>query len=112
MGPIVEPMALTKLGALSQGWSGYSRSAMKAAMRPPLRKVRYFGATLAKSKAGLTKLATTLMPRVATAKVRAASRTRNVLSNLAEISAGSRMTLPYTLLAAAVVIAATREKRI
>jgi hypothetical protein len=49
---------------------------MSAAMSPPRLKLILLGKTLAKSKAGETKLATTLMPSVATAKVSAASRAR------------------------------------
>src|SRR5438552_10842106 len=70
------------------------------------------GNTFEKSKAGETKLATTLMPSVATAKVTAASSARNQLSNLAEICSGCSSTSPYTLKAAMVVMPATSENRI
>ena len=48
---------------------------------------------LAKSKAGETKFATTLMPSVATANVSAASSARNQLSKRAEISSGMQQRL-------------------
>src|SRR5205807_9931238 len=90
-----------------QGANGYSTSAMSAAMYPPLLKVIRFGNTFAKSNAGETKLATTLMPSVATANVSAASSARNQLSNLAEIWSGCSSTSPYTVKAAVVVTPAT-----
>src|ERR1035441_3448769 len=58
------------------------------------------GKTFEKSNAGETKLATTLMPSVATAKVTAATSARNQLSNLAEICSGCSITSPQTLKAA------------
>src|SRR5438477_640273 len=49
----------------SHGAKGYNTSAMSAAMYPPLLKLICFGNTFAKSNAGETKLATTLIPSVA-----------------------------------------------
>src|SRR6476660_8945690 len=55
-------------------------SAITALIRPPRLKSMCRGATLARSYAGETKLATTLIPTVATAKVTApSSRTHHVV---------------------------------
>src|SRR6266700_1620225 len=66
----------------------------------------------AATNAGETKLATTLIPSVATAKVSAASSARNQLSNFAEIWSGCSSTSPYTVKAAVVVTPATSVNRI
>ena len=55
-----------------------------AAIMPPGRQLIFCGYTLEKSKAGETKLATMLMPIVATMKVSAPSTTAKVLSMLGD----------------------------
>ena len=71
-----------------------SRTEPTAAIMPPVRQLIFCGLTLEKSNAGLTKLATMLMPMVAVAKVRAASTRAKVLSMWPTVSTGSVMSLP------------------
>jgi hypothetical protein len=73
-------------------------------------KVMCLGDTLAKSKAGETKLATMLMPMVATMKVAAPSTAATVLSTRATISTGSCRYSPNTGSVAEVVMTVTMEK--
>src|SRR6218665_717037 len=60
-----------------------------AAIMPPVRQLMCCGATLEKSNAGDTKLATMLMPMVATMKVSAPSTTAVTLSMRATMATGS-----------------------
>src|SRR6188472_3601198 len=85
-------------------------SAISALIRPPRLKSMCRGATLARSYAGETKLATTLIPTVATAKVIAPSSKTTTLSMCPTTSTGSVMYSPYTANVPAVTSTDTTEK--
>jgi hypothetical protein len=68
--------------------------ARPAVIKPPVRKEIRAGQRLAISNAGDTKLATTLMPMVATVKVTAARIRTALLCTCATSSTGSVMALP------------------
>ena len=81
-----------------------------AAIIPPIRQLIRLGATLEKSNAGDTKLATMLMPMVAVMNVNAPSATANVLSMRLTVSTGSMMSWPNTGRVEDVVITVSSEK--
>src|SRR3954454_8707033 len=89
---------------------GITNTDPTAAIMPPRMKVMCLGETLAKSKAGETKLATMLMPMVAMMKVAAPSTAAVVLSTRATISTGSCRYSPKTGSVAEVVMTVTMEK--
>jgi hypothetical protein len=67
-----------------------------AAIMPPARQLILCGLTLEKSNAGEMKLATMLMPIVATVNVNAPNTIANVLSMRATVSTGSVISSPNT----------------
>jgi len=77
---------------------------------PPMRQLILFGARFVKSKAEGTKLATMLMPMVASTKVTAPSSTTVGESIRPTISTGSVISAPNTGTVAAVVTTVTMEK--
>src|SRR6476646_6853601 len=85
-------------------------SAISALLRRQRLKSMWRGATLARSYAGETKLATTLIPTVATAKVTAPSSRTTTLSMRPTTSTVSVMYSPYTANVPAVTSTDTTEK--
>ncbi|MNF94489.1 hypothetical protein D3C84_772010 [compost metagenome] len=80
-----------------------------AAIMPPARQLILLGATLAKSKAGETKLATMLMPMVAVTKAKAPSKTATSLSMRATVAIGSWSISPNTGKVPETITTVTRE---
>src|ERR1700747_895339 len=89
---------------------GVIKTEATAPTLPPVRQLMWLGATLEKSKAGDTKLATILMPIVAMVKVIAPITTAKGESILPTVSTGSVIKCPNTGKVADVVITVTTEK--
>ena len=80
-----------------------------AAIIPPARQLILLGATLAKSKAGDTKLATILMPMVAVTNAKAPSNTAMLLSMRETVAIGSCNISPNTGKVPETITTVTRE---
>src|SRR6201987_1605768 len=89
---------------------GVMKTEATAAIIPPVRQLMWLGATLEKSKAGDTKLATMLMPIVAMVNVIAPITIAKGESILPTVSTGSVIKCPKAGKVAEVVITVTTEK--
>ena len=77
------------ISGLLNRFHGVMKMEPMAASMPPMRQLMRDGATLEKSNAGDTKLATMLMPMVASTRVRMPSAAATPLSMRATVSIGS-----------------------
>src|ERR1700676_1490466 len=95
---------------LLQRFQGVVKTESVAAIMPPMRQLILLGAIFVISKAGGTKLATMLIPIVATTNVKAPKKTAVTESNLPTTSTGSVIISPNTGTVSEIVITVTIAK--